>query len=198
MIFIGWELSDPKAHFVTNIVDSIGSGDDLIVDLRQVWDWDEIARLIREHCSRVHEQFVIYNAHTNESLPLHFKRDFYSLKLITFFSDDEWRYANYDRYLALFSDVFTVAVKDNIVRYRACGLEHVHYLRWGCNPALFHPVAGLEFIYDVTFIGAAYGNRVDYARHLVRAGVRLKVYGPGWSRYDDMREHWGGFSRIRT
>jgi spore maturation protein CgeB len=192
VIFIGWELSDPNAHFVTNIVDSIGSGNDLIVDLRQIREWSEIANLIQGHCSRALEQFVIYNAHTNESLPLYFKRDFPFLKLITFFSDDEWRHDNYDRYLALFSDVCTVAVKSNIARYNSCSLQHVHYMRWGCNPALYHPVKGLEQVYDVTFVGAAYGNRVDYVCYLLRAGVKLKVFGPGWGRHSDVREHWGG------
>lgn len=192
MIFIGQELADPKAHFVTNIVNSIGTGNDLVIDLQRVQDWSEIAKLIREHCTRVCEQFTLYNAYTDESFPLHFKRDFPNLTLITFFSDDEWRHENYDRYLALFSDVFTIAVRSNVVRYHAYGFENVYYMRWGCNPILFYPATGLEQVYDVTFVGAAYGQRVEYIRHLLRAGIKLTVFGPGWGRHSDVRDHWGG------
>ena len=192
MIFVGWALSDANSHFVTNVVDSIGSEHDLIVDLQRVRDWAEIVLMIKRHCSRVLEEFIIYNAHTCESLPLCLKREFPALKLITIFSDDEWRHDSYDRYLALFADVCTVTDRNNIERYRSYGLQHVHYMGWKCNAALFHPIAGLEPIHDVTFIGAAYGKRIDYVRYLLRAGVPLKVFGQGWGRFHDVREHWGG------
>lgn len=192
MIFIGQEIANPNAHFVTNIINSIGTCNDLIVDLCQVSNWSEISNLIREHCTHVREQYVLYNAYTNESLPLNFKRDFPNLTLITFFSDDEWRHENYDRYLALFSDVFTVAVRDNVVRYQAYGLGHVHYMRWCCNPMIFYPVTGSEPVYEVTFIGAAYGKRVEFIRYLLQASIKLTVFGAGWGRYGDVRKHWGG------
>jgi len=192
MIFIGGELSDPRAHFVTNVVNSIGSGDDLLIDLDVTKNWPSISSLIKRHLARVGEQYVIYNATTDEQVPLRLRREFPHLVLITFFSDDEWRHANYDRYLALFSDVFTIAVKNNLAKYAAYGLSNVHYMRWGCNPELFYPVDVPEQIYDVTFIGAAYGNRIDHVLYLLRAGVKLTVFGRGWERHPELKHIWGG------
>ena len=35
--------------------------------------------------------------------------------------------------------------------------------------------------YDITFVGAAYGNRPDYIRALYDAGLSVNVWGPRWS-----------------
>jgi len=193
MIFIGAELSDPHAHFVTNIIACIGTGDDLVIDLLKVNESSEIFDCIAAHLKKYHEDYVIYNAYTDDDFFLSFKKNFPRLKLITVFSDDEWRHSNYDRYLALFSDVFTVAVKENIKCYLSNGLSHVHYMQWACNPEQFHPIGDNDEPYDVTFIGAAYGKRVDYIRYLLRQGIDIKVFGPHWNRYRDIQEHWGGF-----
>lgn len=193
MIFIGAELANPHAHFRTNIVSAIGGGNDLVIDLWEIRDKKKIYDLIRRHLEQHDEQFVIYNAYEDEDFFLEFKARFPNLRLITFFSDDEWRHENYDRYLALYSDIFTVAVKENIERYHSYGLDHVHYMRWACNPEVFHPVPATKQDIDVSFIGAAYGKRVEYVRHLLRNGVDVRVFGPGWERFRGIRKHWGGF-----
>ena len=61
MIFIGAELSDPHAHFVTNIIASIGTGEDLIIDLLNINDSEMIFAKITSHLHNHDEQFVIYN-----------------------------------------------------------------------------------------------------------------------------------------
>jgi len=192
VIFIGKDLNDLNAHFVTNVVESVGEGSDLIIDLGVNSDWGEIKGRVSRHCEQVGEQYVIYNAYTDESLPVYFKKQFPFLKLIIFFSDDEWRHKNYDRYLALYADAFTIAVRDNVERYLSYGLSNVHYLQWACNPKKFYPVVNDGEIYDVTFIGAAYGKRIDYVRYLISRGVDIKVFGPYWNRYKDLRQYWGG------
>jgi hypothetical protein len=52
MIFIGAELSDPNAHFVTNIIDSVGTGNDLIIDLLDINDTAQIFYKISEHLKK--------------------------------------------------------------------------------------------------------------------------------------------------
>ena len=89
MIFIGAELSDPKAHFVTNIISCVGSGEDLIIDLLNVHDSATVFQAISEHLQRHREEYVIYNAYTDEDFFLGFREHFPELKLITVFSDDE-------------------------------------------------------------------------------------------------------------
>lgn len=192
MIFIGAELSDPYAHFVTNIIECIGTGDDLIIDLLKVNESELIFEKIAEHLQTHDEQFVIYNAYTNERFFIDLKDYFPKLRLITVFSDDEWRHANYDRYLALYSDIFTIAVKDNLNAYRNYGLAPF-YMQWASNPDMFHPIQNQAKDIDVSFIGAAYGQRVTYIKFLITNGIKVKVFGRGWDRYADIRPYWGGY-----
>ncbi len=192
MIFIGAELSDPHAHFVTNIVECIGTGDDLIIDLLKVQGGEDVFGLIEDHL-RIHdEHYVIYNAYTDEDFFFDFKSRFPGLRLITVFSDDEWRHANYDRYLALYSDVFTIAVKDNLKVYQSYGLDPF-YMQWACNPDMFQPLPVNSKDIDVSFIGAAYGQRVTFIKLLIANGIDVKVFGRGWDRHAETRPNWGGY-----
>jgi len=192
MIFIGAELNDPHAHFVTNIVDSIGDRNDVIIDLLEVKKNDEIYAVIDNHLSVTSEKYIIYNAYTDESFFFGLKERFPQLQLITVFSDDEWRHANYDRYLALYSDLFTIAVKDNLKTYQTYGLTPF-YMQWACNPDMFYPLSNVVKDIDVSFIGAAYGKRVEYIKYLVAKGIKVKVFGKGWDKYAAMRPYWGGY-----
>jgi len=192
MIFIGAELSDPHAHFVTNIISCIGSGEDLIIDLLDVHDSATVFQAISEHLQRHREEYVIYNAYTDEDFFLGFREYFPELKLITVFSDDEWRHFNYDRYIALYSDVFTIAVKDHIQKYNDYGLQPF-YMQWACNPEMFYPLAEREKDIDVSFVGAAYGRRIAYVKFLIRNGVNIRVFGKGWDKFSDIRQCWGGY-----
>ncbi len=196
MIFIGAELSDPHAHFVTNIVACIGSDENLIIDLLKVERSEDIFDLITKHLQEHSEQYVVYNAYTAEDFFVGFKERFPGLRLITIFSDDEWRHANYDRYIALYSDVFTIAVKSNLEAYREYGLDAL-YMQWACNPKRFHPLPNQCKDIDVSFIGAAYGQRTDYIRFLISNGINVRMFGRGWDRHGDIRRYWGGISPIK-
>jgi len=192
MIFIGPELSDPHAHFVTNIVACIGTGDDLVIDLFKVETKSEIYERIAAHLRIHNERYVIYNAYEDEGFFISFKSQFPGLQLITVFSDDEWRHANYDRYLALYTDLFTTAVKGNIEAYKKYGVEPF-YMRWACNPDMFYPLPDQRKTIDISFIGSFYGPRVEYIRFLIANGVNVRVYGRGWGRFSDLRSYWDGF-----
>jgi len=191
MIFIGPDLSDPHAHFVTNIVASIGTNDDLIIDLYEVGNTEEIFERITRHLHEHDERFIIYNAYEDEKFFIGFRSRFPNLQLITVFSDDEWRHANYDRYLSLYSDISAITDMGNYDRYEEYGIEAC-YMPWACNPDAFYPLAEEQKLYDVSFIGAAYGARVDYVRFLLSMGINVRVFGRGWDRFRGMRKHWSG------
>jgi len=193
MIFIGAELSDPHAHFVTNIIASIGTDNDLIIDLLLINNSTAIFANIAAHIKQQQEQYIVYNAYIDESFFIDLNSRFPQLQLITVFSDDEWRHVNYDRYIALYSDLFTIAVKNNLKRYQHYGLKPF-YMQWACNPNMFYPLKDYkEKTIDVSFIGAAYGERINCIRYLIRQGINIQVFGKGWDRHTDIREHWGGY-----
>lgn len=64
--------------------------------------------------------------------------------------------------------------------YRAMGARPI-YCQEAANPNVYtlHDVP-VEF--DVTFVGAAYGERPAYIRHLLDSGIDVRVWGPGWQR----------------
>ena len=192
MIFIGPTLSKPDAHFVTNIIACIGTGHDLIIDLRVIRDKDLIFQLIKAHLQKYDERYVIYNASKDEDFFIDFKRNFPNLILFTFFSDDEWRHANYDRYLALYSDFFSIAPTSNLELYSSYGLNNGMICQWACNPQKFYPLDE-DKQYDVTFIGAPYGKRYEYVQFLAKNGVDIRIFGRGWGKYPDLKNDWGGY-----
>lgn len=63
--------------------------------------------------------------------------------------------------------------------YRAVG-AHPIYCQEAANPAFYRPFDE-PTEYDITFVGAAYGDRPDYLRALLDAGLDARSWGPGWS-----------------
>lgn len=190
MIFIGQELSDSGAHFRTNIVAAIGGKDDLIIDLYEHGDKEAIYRLIADHLKVYNERFVIYNAYEDEDFFIGFNHVFPKLKLITFFSDDAWRHANYNRYLALYSNISYITDEKHSARYDDYGVKSYN-MTWSCNPDNFYPLSE-EKKYDVSFVGAAYGLRIEYIRYLISEGIDVRVFGRGWGRFWSIKKHYGG------
>lgn len=192
MIFIGPKLSEPNAHFVTNIIDCIGSDHDLIIDLKNIKTKEFIFNQIQSHIKKNNEKYVIYNAYEDEDFIIDFKKQFSNLILFTFFSDDEWRHNNYDRYVALYSDFFSIAPIDNLNFYSSYGLKNGMICQWACNPQKFYPLKEIKN-YDVTFIGAPHSKRAEYIRYLVQNGINVKLFGKGWNKHKDLKKYWNGY-----
>lgn len=62
--------------------------------------------------------------------------------------------------------------------YRQAG-AHPIYCQEAANPEFYKP-HNLAREYDVTFVGAAYGDRPAYVRFLLDAGLDAHAWGPGW------------------
>lgn len=62
--------------------------------------------------------------------------------------------------------------------YRRVG-AHPIYCQEAANPLVYHPVDVPRDL-DVVFVGARYGERPQYIRRLVDAGIDVHVFGPGW------------------
>jgi len=82
-------------------------------------------------------------------------------------------------------------------KYHAYGLD-AFYMQWACNPEMFHPLPEQVKDLDVSFIGAAYGQRTEYVRFLIANGVSIRVFGRGWDRHSDIRPFWGGYLSHKT
>lgn len=193
MIFIGPKLSEQNAHFVNNIINSIGSGNDLIIDLKTTKCNDLIFKMISDHIKNTNDKIVIYNAYEDEEFIIDFHKEFPNLILFTFFSDDEWRHETYNRYIALYSDFFSItSFMENLNRYSSYGLKNGMICQWACNPKKYFP-NNIKKTYNVSFIGAPHSKRVEYISYLINNGIDVSIFGYGWNKVRSLRSHWRGY-----
>jgi len=71
-----------------------------------------------------------------------------------------------------------VPEKFRLEDYRRAG-AHPIYCQEAANPNFYRP-HDLRREFDATFVGQRYGNRPDYIRALVDAGIDVRVWGPHW------------------
>jgi spore maturation protein CgeB len=90
---------------------------------------------------------------------------------------------------------------DDLVR---AGCRNVQYLPFGFDPDLFYPEMPstpeekCQFAADVVFAGGADRDRVDYIFALIRAGMKVNLYGSYWERYPETKAHTRGQADVRT
>lgn len=81
--------------------------------------------------------------------------------------------------LAPFYDYCLVPEKFRIDDYRNIGAKPI-YCQEAANPNVYKPY-NLPKQFDVTFIGAQYGDRSKFIRYLLDKRIDVNVWGPGWT-----------------
>lgn len=87
-----------------------------------------------------------------------------------------------------------VPEKFRLEDYRRAGANPI-YCQEAANPDIYRPYPGPQ-IHDVGFIGQAYGERPTLIESLIKHGVAVSVWGPGWEHLRKRRPslnpaHWG-------
>ena len=124
------------------------------------------------------------------------------IRRVNFLTDDPWNPRNSAGFfwnsLREYDVVFTPR-RSNIVDLQAHGCRRVEYLPFAYNPK-YHfpesPVAAAElerFSCDVCIIGGADEDRVPLARALVNSGLKLRLYGGYWDKFEDLKKYHRGF-----
>lgn len=75
-------------------------------------------------------------------------------------------------------DCSFVPEKFRLEDYRRVG-AHPLYVQEAANPAIYGP-RDVALEYDATFVGQCYGDRPDFVRRLLEAGIDVRVWGHGW------------------
>jgi spore maturation protein CgeB len=75
-------------------------------------------------------------------------------------------------------DLNLTNASDSIVKYLVEGGLAMFWPE-AANPEHFRPLER-RFEYDVSFIGACYGQRPLYINYLRKHGIKVEVFGPGW------------------
>ncbi len=76
-------------------------------------------------------------------------------------------------------DYCIVTERDAVPYYKSVGAQPV-YLQLAANPHVYRPYKASRE-YDVTFVGQRYADRPIYVLHLLKNGVDVRVWGPGWT-----------------
>jgi hypothetical protein len=119
-----------------------------------------------------------------------------------FLTDDPWNPRNMARFfwhaLREYDAVWSPR-RANIDDLRRHGCRGVEYLPFGYNPEVHFPETSQtraecdRFSCDVVFVGGADADRLPIAKSLVRAGLKVDLYGGYWDRDRELRPHWRGF-----
>jgi hypothetical protein len=81
--------------------------------------------------------------------------------------------------LSSFFDVVIATDRRSLEKYISVGAKPI-YMQLAANPELYKPY-DITRDFSVTFVGQRYADRPEYIAHLLRNGVDVKVWGPGWA-----------------
>lgn len=76
-------------------------------------------------------------------------------------------------------DLALVTVPEAVAWYRTEGVP-AKYFPLASSSAVYYPRPEVPNIYDVGFIGRAYGRRQELAQRIASSGLSFRGHGPGW------------------
>lgn len=110
-------------------------------------------------------------------------------QFINFNGDDDNMFYDYNLLFFPLIDYFFTTQPDYLKEYSSRGMKA--FLMFGADPEVFKPL-NLERIYDVTFVGTVKSDRAEYIRYLVENGIKVRIFGSGWEKYEEFKKIWGG------
>jgi spore maturation protein CgeB len=123
------------------------------------------------------------------------------IRRLNFLTDDPWNPAHrapwFMQALSHYDTVFSPRTA-NLTDLRNHGVPQVVYMPFAYAPEVHFeqaPESAVEqeiYRADVAFIGGADRDRVPYISALLRAGIRVRLYGGYWGRYSATRPHSHG------
>ncbi len=101
--------------------------------------------------------------------------------IINWGTDDSWKFSQYSRFLARHIDLHVTTDKASAQEAERLGLANVVASQWAASSKqLAAPLPSTQCIWDVSFVGAAYGNRRRWIAALKTHGIDVACFGQGW------------------
>ncbi|MBR8827044.1 MAG: glycosyltransferase [Gomphosphaeria aponina SAG 52.96 = DSM 107014] len=128
------------------------------------------------------------------------------IKRLNFLTDDPWNKAHYPPWffqcLPHYDVIFTPR-RANIDDLKNIGCRDVKYLPFGYDPDLFYPEIPTDkekenYIADVMFAGGADSDRIPYIDALIKAGMKVNLYGTYWERFPETKAYTRGQADVKT
>lgn len=103
---------------------------------------------------------------------------------INFFSDDEWRFGTYSKYISVFFDYCITSYFPAYEKAQSLNLKNFYFMPYSCNTSIFKKLNEKK-VYDVSFIGQPTPERINLISYLIKKGIAVNIWGKGWSSLED-------------
>ncbi len=101
--------------------------------------------------------------------------------IVNWGTDDSWKYKQMSRFIARHVDLHITTHAPALDQAKRDGLTNVAVSQWAaCGTKLTHPIQFADCCYDVSFLGAKYGNRPAWIAELAKRGIKVDCFGRGW------------------
>lgn len=98
---------------------------------------------------------------------------------ISWATDDSWKYREVSRFIAKHFHAMTTTYKSCVDKYKEDGIENILLTQWAAQDST-EPLKARECKYQVSFVGAAHGQRKAKIKKLLAAGIKVNCFGYGW------------------
>jgi len=99
--------------------------------------------------------------------------------LVCWGTDDSWKYREVSRFLGHCFHGMITTYPHVVEKYHADGFNDVLVSQWAAS-VLSPPLPAADCQYQVTFVGAAHGNRYKLVEELRARGIDVQCFGYGW------------------
>jgi spore maturation protein CgeB len=96
-------------------------------------------------------------------------------------TDDSWKYREFSKIVGHAYHAMTTTCEQVLPDYRRDGITNVLLTQWAANAeTLREPLPASACPYQVSFVGAAHGDRRKSISALQAAGIEVSCFGHGW------------------
>lgn len=103
--------------------------------------------------------------------------------VVSWGTDDSWKFWQFTRYLAKHVDLHVTTHAPVLAEAKKLRIDNMIVSQWAAaSSRLAEPLPSSACEYDVSFVGAAYGNRRARVQAMARRGIDVMCFGHGWER----------------
>lgn len=100
---------------------------------------------------------------------------------VSWTTDDSWKYREVSRFIGGSYHAMTTTYPDKVRCYKKDGIHNVLLTHWAAaSDKLAEPLPSENCKYQVSFVGAAHGNRKKRIEYLKKNGIEVNCFGFGW------------------
>ncbi len=101
---------------------------------------------------------------------------------ISWTTDDSWKYREVSRFIGKSYHAMTTTYADCLSQYHQDGIKQVLLTQWAVSSDVLQaPLPAHACRYQVSFVGAAHGDRIQKIAKLAEYGIEVSCFGYGWS-----------------